>query len=149
MTLSDVVANPLYSRLTQQQQAFVTAICTNGNDKLAAAKTAWACSDDKSAATMANRALRKPAIAKLVGIYFGERVERITREELLGHLAKRATDANRDDTAFKYFELIAKIEGWLTKPAENDENGLPDAGEGSQQSIYDLADEIERKRAQQ
>lgn len=141
MTIEKLVVDPRYLRLTVQQRVFVKTLCENGGDKRAAAYAAWTCSNDNSATTMANRALRKSEIFKLQNEYFGKDVtdEKFTREEFLATAARRARLSDEDGDAYKFMTLIAGIEGWLKRPAE----ALPESPGDKEASVAELIRTLE------
>jgi len=82
MVASEVFHSPQFAQLSEQQRAFVKAMCENGWDKISAAHTAWACKDDKSAAAMADRALRNPRISQIIALIDPAK-SRMTKDEAL------------------------------------------------------------------
>lgn len=118
MTKAEVFTDPAFVRLSEQQQAFVRALVENGGDKLAAAHTAYACKDDFTARTLANRALRKIQIRRLVDGYFGEelRSKFPSREELAALAWEHAETAEDGDLAHKWASLVARVMGYDKQP---------------------------------
>lgn len=118
MTKAEVFADPSFLRLSDQQQAFVRALVENGGDKLAAAHTAYACKDDFTARTLANRCLRKLQIKRLVDAYFGDNVkDRVpTRDELAAEAWERAQNTEDSNTAHKWATLAATVLGFTKEP---------------------------------
>lgn len=70
LTVEQIKAHPLFLVITTKQQQFVLAYLAS-RDRLIAAKETWNCADDDSASVFANRALSKPAVQALIGLYFG------------------------------------------------------------------------------
>lgn len=120
MTPEEIRSHPLFNKLTERKQTFVSTLLTNKNDKIAAAQAAWKCNGIESARTLANRALQDEAVAFLVEQYFGKDPSRIqfTREQALEFAAKKAREADDPKLALDYLKLIVQMNGWLYKPAD-------------------------------
>lgn len=123
MTPEEIKNHPVFKSLTEQQQAFVLALIETDNDRVKAAHKAWTCTSDDSARTMASRAMKNPNIAWLVESYFNFDPQSVafTREAALEHAAKKARTVQDDKVALSYFDRILEMNGWLKKPADNEE----------------------------
>lgn len=142
MTLDEVIADPAFVRLSDGQKMFVRTLIANGRDKVAAAKVSWNPKDDETALVMANRALRVPAISRLVNAYYGTTAEEElpTREEFQKLLWKKAQSAEDDSNALKFLALYARVSGLEFKAAEPTKVTAP-----QQEGIDDLLFEIENR----
>ncbi len=142
MTIDEIRKHPFYKLLgSDQLRKFVDEMCSNGFDKMEAAKVAWGSENEQSQRTQANRALKHKGVAQLIALCQG----RPNREEYLIALNARAAMADDDSVAYDFYELIGKVEGWLTKPADN----KPPADSPSRdKSLDDLVEELEKKRQQ-
>jgi hypothetical protein len=120
LTPDEIRSHPLFAKLNERQQTFVDALLSNGNDKLAAAQTAWKCNGEASARTQANRALQNESVAFLIEQFFGKDPdrERFTRESALEFAASKARSAKDPKLSLDYLRLIAAMEGWITKQQE-------------------------------
>jgi hypothetical protein len=138
MKFSDVSKSPQFAQLSEQQRTFISELCSNGWDKVAAAKVAWGHKDDESAVSQANRAMRNPRVAALLALIDPTK-SRMTKDEALQLAAKHARTAEKPADAIKCLQLIGEWEGWSVEP--------PPGGSPSDdaRTIYDMADEIERK----
>lgn len=120
MTVEELKARPEYVTLGPQQQQFVVAYCTNGADKLAAAKAAYTAQNDDSALAIANRNLRHTAIRGLVNAFYNRTEETGSKVEAMAILWKQAQDLNGDPKLrLEYLKFLAELKGW-TKTAEPD-----------------------------
>ena len=129
MTAPEVFADPAFLRLSEQQQAFVRALIENGNDKVASARSAYTCKDDFTARTLANRALKKLTVARLVDAYFEEKpADRIpTRDELAAEAWRRAQSAADDNAAHKWVSLVARVLSYDKEPSAEPAQSAPKA----------------------
>lgn len=120
MTPNEIRTHPLFTKLTENLQKFVSALLSNGNDKIKAAHSAWKCNGDESARTLANRALKREDISFLIEAYFGKDPERVqfTREGALEFASKQARATGDPKVSLDYFKLVVAMNGWLYKPAE-------------------------------
>src|SRR5690348_8225128 len=89
MTLDDLKSRPEFVTLAPQQQAFLVAYCTNGADKLAAAKEAYTVKNDASAIAIANTNLRHAAIKALVNVFYNRTEETGSKTEALAIIWKQ------------------------------------------------------------
>lgn len=80
-----------------QLRAFTLEYCTNGADKLAAARKAYGPKDDENAAAYANRALRNPAVRGLVNQFYGRTDELGSRDAALAILWRRINAPGVED----------------------------------------------------
>lgn len=80
-----------------QLKAFLVAYCTNGADKIAAARSAYEPKDEKSAITYANRALRHPAVRDLANRFYGRTDELGSRDRALAILWRRINAPGVED----------------------------------------------------
>jgi len=121
MTVDELKVHPYFIRLTPQQQTFVLTLCTNGNNKVAAAHKAWNCRSDESARAFANKTLAKPDIKWLTSRFFGIDAadEPFTLEELKSFVARKARTGSDEALVFKYVQAIMALEGWAQKPSES------------------------------
>lgn len=144
MTAAEVFADPAFLRLSDQQQAFVRALIENGNDKVAAAHAAYACKDDFTARTLANRALKKLTISRLVDAYFEEKpADRIpTRDELAAEAWRRAQSAADDNAAHKWISLVARVLAYDKEPPIEPAQSAPKA---SAELAEDTLAELEKR----
>jgi len=119
MTVEELQTRPEFVTLGQQQKEFVTAYCTNGADKIAAAERAYAVNDKKSAEATANRNLRHPVIRRLINDFYGRTDETGTKSEIL-HIAWKKVQGGQLDAKelLSYLTFISKLKGFeADKPA--------------------------------
>ena len=114
MTKAEVFTDPAFLRLSEQQQAFVKALVENGGEKVPAAHEAYNCKDDFTARSLANRCMRKLAIKRLVGAYFGEELKDRypSREEMAALAWERAQNTDDGGIAHKWAALAAAVLGF-------------------------------------
>lgn len=128
MTIEELKSRPDFVvGLGEQQKDFTVAFCTNGADKLAAAKTAYNCTTEQSAITTANRALSHPTIKRLVADFYNVTEESGSKEALAALLWKRLNDGNTDQKCWlPIANLYAEVKGFKTErvPAEPQETGF-------------------------
>lgn len=108
MTLEELQKESLFALLTKQQREFVAQRCL-GEDKISAAKAAWNCTTDESAAAMANRAERNGNIRWLIQEFHGGNLP--TAEDVKKLIWKTALAAEDIKDRLKALELYAKISG--------------------------------------
>jgi hypothetical protein len=130
MTPDEIRSHPLFLKLGERQQVFVSELLRNENDKVKAAHKAWNCKGDDSARTLANRALQNEHVAFLVESYFGQDPDKLqfTREGALDFAAKKARNSKDDKIALDYLRLIVGMNGWLVKPADKPDDPPRDDG---------------------
>jgi hypothetical protein len=130
MTPDEIRSHALFGKLTEKQKVFVNELMVNGNDKIDAASKAWACKNEESARTQANRALKHEGIAFLVEQYFGKDPtrERFTKEGALEFASSKARMTEDPKIALDYLRLVVQMEGWLVKPADNELPKTPNDG---------------------
>lgn len=137
MTGPEVFQSPQFAQLSIQQRTFLKEMCSNGWDKLEAAKKAWNCKNENSANAQANRAMRHPVISQLIALIDPAK-SRMTKDEALQLAAKHARTATEVADVVKCLQLIDKWEGWSAAPPP------PDPAESG--DIYKMAEAIERKQ---
>ena len=136
MTIEDLKTHPAFVTLsTDQQREWVVAYCTNGADKIKATEAAYACNDTNSAAAIANRNLRHPAIKRLVSDFYGQVDETGTRDEFLAILWKRFRDCSDDKAKLGWATLYMKVKGY--------EADKPEPTESTGDSVDDLVRQLE------
>lgn len=136
MTLDALKTQPAFVTLsTDQQREFVLAYCSNGADKIKAAEAAYAVNDTASAATIANRNLRHPAIKRLVNDFYGQVDETGTRDEFLAILWKRFRDCPDDKAKLGWASIYMKVKGY--------EAEKPDPADSPTDSVDDLVRALE------
>src|SRR5690349_2714722 len=120
MTKDELFKDPLFLRLPEALQKFVRELVENGKDKVAAAHMTWKCKDDLSASSMANRAMRKLAVRKLVDSYFGIDVRDMipTREEVAAEAWRRFCKETDGATALKWLAIFNQTMGYNTRPSD-------------------------------
>lgn len=134
MTADQVFQSPQFASLPEQRRVFFKAYVVDW-DKIAAAKVAWQCKDDRSATSQADRALRHPQIAGLIAMIDPTK-SRMTKDEALEIAAKHARTADKAADALRCLQLIGEWEGWsVTPPSKPDD---PD-------DIYTQAEKLEPK----
>lgn len=119
MTLDELRKESFFQQLSEGQQRFVIARCEGRNPK-EAAKTAWECKTDESAAAMAHKALKNANIVWLINRFLGVSVSRRvpTQEELAAWNWEKAQSVNDPALAIKYAQNVARIMGYETRPAD-------------------------------
>lgn len=121
MTLTDLKSRPEFVMLTPKQKAFTTAYCSNGADKVAAARTAYPdLKDEDSATATANRCLRQPQIALLVKAFYNRTDETGSKSEALAIIWKRIQAQPED--LLDYLKLYGEWKGF-NKPAKPEGEG--------------------------
>jgi len=130
MTIEELQKVPEFVTLrTQNLKDFVVAFCTNGADKIAAARTAYpGTKTDEGLSVTADRTLRHPAVKRLIGDYFGQVDETGSRDEFLGILWKKVRDGSGTDdkTQLGWATLYMKVKGYETKPTSSTEPPEPE-----------------------
>lgn len=111
MTREEILKDPGYLRLTEQQKTFVLAMIDNGGDKVEAAFSAYKCKDRYSAVTMASKCYRNLIISRLVDAYYGEKAsDRVpSSDELAAAAWDRAIASEDENAAHKWFALVARV----------------------------------------
>ena len=119
MTLEELKTRPEYVTLAPQQKAWIEAYCTNGADRVAAARTAYEVRDDNSAVAISNRNLRHPAIRALVNLFYDRTEETGSKTEALAIIWKQIQAPNIDPKVrLDYLKLYGDWKGFTPeKPA--------------------------------
>lgn len=117
-SLSEIQQHSTYVALTDKQKKYVDARCS-GQSPLAAAKHAFDCKDDRSASARA-RAVEKenPSVRWLIRKFEGDDTPP-TRDEYLSMLWSMVRRSNEADMQLKALDMIAKVSGFYTKPADS------------------------------
>jgi hypothetical protein len=124
MTIEELKARPDFvTDLNDQQKAFVLALCSNGKNKIEAAKMAYPGQADSSLQATANRALRHPVIARLVRDFYGRTDETGSKAEVLAIVWKKIQSPGLSPAEMlAYLKFQATLKGWdAPKPAKEDE----------------------------
>ena len=129
MTVEEVVNAPEFAQLSPGEQKFLQALA-EGEDKLVAAKKAWSCKDNTSAAAQANRALRKIRRIRNRTI--------LTQDEALGILSATVRQSTKPADIFKGVQIISDIRGWSKNPKASEDE--------EPKSIDELTDELENMK---
>jgi isopropylmalate/homocitrate/citramalate synthase len=133
LTFEEVAKSPQFNKLSVQQRKFIEELCTNGWDRIDAARVAYPnCSTEASLAAAANKVMRNEQVKAVIALIDPTKV-RMTREEALEIAAKHVRAAEKPADAFKGLELIAEWEGWAhaptTAPTESGETDIYEQAE--------------------
>jgi hypothetical protein len=141
MTIEDLKAHPAFVTLaTDQQKEWVLAYCSNGADKFKATTATYAPTDQASAAAIANRNLRHPAIKRLVNDFYGMVDETGTRDQFLALLWRKVNGCTDDKTQLGWASIYMKVKGY-----EAPKGTAPTEPTESAESVDDLVRALESK----
>lgn len=137
MTLDELKARPEFVVLGPQQKDFVTVYCTNGAEKIAAAKVAYDTTSDESAEAIANRNLRHPAIKSLVKLWYEFSEHTGTKNEALAIIWTQIQSETDAKLKLDYLKLYGEWKGFKTDEDDSDEE--PD-------DVDDIVQKMEREK---
>ena len=126
MTLDDLKSRPEFVTLAPQQQAFLVAYCTNGADKLAAAKEAYTVKTDESGISIANRNLRLPTVKALVNVFYNRTEETGSKTEALAIIWKQIQTLTDPKLRLDYLKLFGDWKGFTPEKAAPEAPEEPD-----------------------
>lgn len=121
-TLKGLRTHPLYRQLTDPQRLFLDEYIKSGYKRVQAARAAYTCSSDKSAATLASRILQLPAIKKLLAIHgdYEQVGPAMRKQEFLEAISNRLRSHRLGDQSFiKLATLLAELQGWTAARRES------------------------------
>lgn len=135
MTLDELKQESFFQQLGEGQQKFVIAQCS-GADRKTAAKTAWACTTDASATSMAVRAMKNANVKFLIAKFFGKTAAHTvpSQSELAAWNWAKAQSCEDPALAIKFASNVADILGYKVRPM--DPTIKPPADDGAEE--FDL-----------
>lgn len=130
MTLDELRKEGFFQQLSEGQQNFVIARCSGKSSK-EAAKTAWACTTDDSATSMARKAMKNANVTWLINKFLGVSAARRvpTAEELAAWNWEKAQSCDDPAVAIKFAQNVAKILGYEQKAADPIGKPAPEDGD--------------------
>lgn len=133
MTLEELKVDPRFITLAPSRREFVLAYCTNGADKVAAAKASSDVTTEESAISKANTVLRDPQIRALVNVFYDRTEDIGSLKEALAIIWEEARKNGPDK--FKWMSLYCSL--------RNFKGALP--SEQSEPDLYDQVRELEKQ----
>ena len=135
MTLDDLKADPRYVTLPPSRREFVLAYCSNGADKVAAAKASSEVTTEESAISKANTVMRDPAVRALVNAFYNRTEDVGSKTEALAIVWKQIQTGGED--LLDYLKLYGEWMGFKSEKGPDEPPKPPD--------LYDQVRELEKQ----